>query len=196
MPSRVWRLAHGSVAGIGPARDTAHSLAVVASEHQKIPIFVFLSFIKKQVPTLSSSWCTNDTWFTSPLASAENFKSQVCFHYFTLLTIVFLPLCPGRGTAVAIHFASFFSTTAAMWWSMYFSHYFYLFMLKGKRTAGKARHSLFRQSTIHGRPCTWLRNSPGKFPWTAAPTVRWCTWWSMYFSYYFYLFMLHSNIFL
>ena len=39
-------------------------------------------------------------------------------------------------------------------------------MLKGKRTAGKARHSLFRQSTIHGRPCTWLSNLPGKFPWS------------------------------
>ena len=43
-----------------------------------------------------------------PFASAENFKSQVCFHYFTLLTIVFLSLCPGRGTAVATHFARFF----------------------------------------------------------------------------------------
>ena len=60
-----------------------------------------LTILRSASPVNGSSWCTNDTWFTSP-------KSQVCFHYFTLLTIVFLPLCHGRGTAVAIHFASFF----------------------------------------------------------------------------------------
>ena len=64
-----------------------------------------------------------------------------------------------------------------------FSYYFYLFMMHEKVVINfnlaltsfcKSQwHSLFRQSTIHGRPCTWLHNLPGQFPWKAAPsTVR------------------------
>ena len=46
-----------------------------------------------------SSWCTNNTWFTSPLALAENFKFQVCYHYFTLSTVIFYLMSrPWRGS--------------------------------------------------------------------------------------------------
>ena len=43
--------------------------------------------------------------------------------------------------------------------------YLYVSSCHGKETP------VFRQSTIHVRPCTWFHNLPGQFPWTAAP------WW-------------------
>ena len=77
----------------------------------------------------------------------------------------FLRLCPGRGTAVATQFARFSSNNNG---HDVMIHLFFLLFLFCK----SQRHSLFRQSTIHGRPCTWLRNSSANFPWTATINVN------------------------